>query len=218
MEQINILPYPIYKFQCNKKLLENVHNDVLSLYPNKFVNTPKGFQLSLNYFHSELFDFFDESLSQIQKKYLHDNITLPIVDCWVNRYPPLEKSREHFHTNSLVSGIFYLTTHTNEGATRFAQLHPWSTTENNNDFYNFMEVYKNPYKDYHEFFPVAGTLLLFPSTLLHYTTPCPKSKEIRYTIAFNAFPSGQISKLSTMGLTINTVSVRDKFGSKDDKR
>jgi uncharacterized protein (TIGR02466 family) len=149
---------------------------------------------------------------------LHDNITLPIVDCWVNRYKPFDKAKEHFHTNSLVSGIFYLTTHIDEGSTRFAQLHPWSTTENNNDFYNLMEIYKSPYKDYHEIFPVAGTLLLFPSKLLHYTMPVPKSKEIRYTIAFNAFPSGQISKLSTMGLTINTMSVRDKFGSKDDNR
>ena len=211
MKQIDILPFPIYEFKCDKNLVDNVFENVLSLYPSKFHNTPKGFQLSLNYFHAELFDFFDDALSQIAKKYLKDTINLPIVDCWVNRYPPLESAKEHYHTNALVSGVFYLTGHANEGPIRFTKLHPWFSTNDNVDYYNLMEVFKDPYKDFYEIYPEAGTLLLFPSNLPHYTKPITKSKAFRYSIALNAFPSGEISNLSTMGLTVQTLSLRDKL-------
>ena len=214
IEKIDILPLPIYKFKCDLDLVKKVYNEVLQLDEKKYVGTASGFQIYPDYFHNELFDFFDSCLLEIKKKYLKENVALPIVDCWVNRYPPLENAKEHYHSNSLISGNFYLSTHPDEGSTRFTKIHPWFSvaTEDNINYYNIFDVFTNPYKDYHQIFPEAGTLILFPSNLLHYTKPCTKSKTIKHTIAFNAFPSGEISTHTTKKLKLTPYSIREKFG------
>lgn len=212
MEQLNILPDSIFKFECDENLTAKVYEHVVSLYPERFFEDSRKFQLSLDYYHDELFQFFDASILKLKDKFFKDDLSLPIIDAWINRYPVLTTSRPHTHHNSFVSGIFYLTSHENDGATRFSKTNSWFDAAFHKTEHNLLTPYKNIHEIHFDFYPKAGTLLLFPSHLLHSTTATTKSKTTRYTIAFNCFPSGPISTGETTRFTMSALSLKDKLG------
>jgi uncharacterized protein (TIGR02466 family) len=91
------------------------------------------------------------------------------------------KHNWHTHTNSLITGIFYLT----KGAPLYIQ-NPhqklWFMDQNNYDYNNSLI--------YDKFIPEPGKLLLFPSFVPHSIGNNKKSFR-RYSIAFNIIPKGE---------------------------
>ena len=106
----NLLSIPIYEFQCDESLSEEIYNQVLvSSVFNKNINNKVADQ---DYFYNEkLFDWFDQCIDQIREIYFQSGVSLPITSCWANKSSKLEKHHTHKHGNSIISGIFYLTSH-----------------------------------------------------------------------------------------------------------
>ena len=115
----------------------------------------------------------------------------------------------HTHPNSLLDGVFYLTSsdssksadsynphhfaHKKEkinaspGDTVFYHQDPWK----DNLFYAPQEKKGLKYIEQAK----AGKLILFPSNIFHGVVPYNnEAGEDRYTIAFNAFPYGNLSR------------------------
>ena len=112
------------------------------------------------------------------------NLSFKITQSWVNLTKPGSLGHhQHTHSNSLISGVFYVSTNDIDSIVF------------TNDYLYFQTI-KVDVKKYNEFnaniwrYPVkAGKLLLFPSNLSHHVDP-PIGNKDRISLSFNVFPFG----------------------------
>lgn len=122
-----------------------------------------------------------------------------ITSSWAVKHQQGDWGSRHYHSNSLISGVYYFDVADNTGDIIF---------ENDQDNL-FGRTLKFQYHDMNIFnanewsiTPQNGTLVLFPSHLVHRINPNLNSKD-RYCIAFNVFVKGTLgqgSKLSQLEL------------------
>lgn len=213
MQKLDVLNYPIYSFQSDLSLVEEILADVKTktFYPVS-TDTSQMF-MSSDYYQEKLFSFFDQCVNQVKKIYYKETISFPITDCWVNKYNMMHILKPHTHSNSYISGLFYLTTHVKSGATCFSIPDPWSDTGSENVYRNLTVCDKEHYIKA-DVYPTAGTLLLFPSKIGHHTKTLNTPDQVRYTISFNCFPAGNILSVKTGQLDLQVLSVKDRINSK----
>ena len=134
-------------------------------------------------FHKEpaakpLVDFI---LSQGIREYVFSHGILmnkfKITNMWVNRYKKTISIHNHIHSNSLISGVFYLDDH---GGTIVSN--PLGHISNIVMAENTMPSSGN--SDQFISKSAANSMFIFPSWLYHTSIPNP-SDEYRFTIAFN---------------------------------
>jgi uncharacterized protein (TIGR02466 family) len=154
--------------------------------------------------------------SLIQNKI--DHFVYDILDCdkavkfqiqnsWVNRHAKMDFAGAHRHSNSLISGVFYIDVATDTGAIVF---------QKDKSFYNLwtdtVEVGFN-YQTHEDqsrlnvfnadawgIYPKQNEIVLFPSLLYHSVSE-NLSDKIRYSLAFNVFPKGNL------GTSINSLRI-----------
>ena len=221
MKKLDILPYPIYKFQAKDPLIDEVLGYIQELEFHRNTSNNSNMEIYFNFFHEELFNFFDESIAVVKNLYFKNEIEFPIVDCWANRYGPFDKMSSHTHSNSIISGLYYVNDAEDFGATSFSMNDPWCTNFVPDGLYSTFYIYKDNYKQiktYTDIMPEKGSLLLFPSHVHHTVKPNINKTISRYTISFNTFPSGIISTIDTGRLVIDTPSVKQKLMGKTNTK
>ena len=113
-----------------------------------------------------------------------DDAKLRITQSWINYTNLNEYQHPHAHTNSIISGVFYVSAN--------KQLDKITFAKNN---YQQIEIEYKQANDYNtnELDIRVGTneLILFPSSLLHYVPPTT-NKNKRISIAFNSFIYGNV--------------------------
>ena len=126
------------------------------------------------------------------KSYLYDTCLISdtmmpeLVTSWVNLHTKGDWAQIHNHTNSIVSGVWYLSTTPNSGN--------FLVHTDNKLFGNVLDF---PRKDNLfnsndcAFLPQNGDLILFPSNLKHNVTP-NRSDEERLSLAFNYMLRGDV--------------------------
>jgi hypothetical protein len=204
MEKVNVISLPFYKFKADDALTSKILDTVANLNFTMDNNIENGYSYH-DFYDEELFAFFDKSIKQVKKIYYKDNLNFPIVDCWVNKYSKLNKLKRHMHSNSMICGVFYLTSHEDEGSTIFELPNPWYNEQLSN-----LSVHENYSPLIGEIKAEAGTLMLFPSNIFHTMKTLMKLSSPRYTIAFNTFAIGNISDQNTTRLSINVSTVKDR--------
>ena len=212
MQIISPINIPFYLFTASEELKKVVFNHVDSL---EFQNEakPEYGWISPNYFHPQLFDFFDECVKEVQSIYYKDHLSFPIVDCWVNKYTTSNRLVKHNHPNSIICGLYYVTTHEGYGSTIFEASNPWNfMSPSNNMMLTINKETNNIISGKIE--PRAGNLVLFPPSLVHYMDTIQATSTTRYTIAFNTFVSGIVDNVQTKKISIQSVSLRSKFKPK----
>ena len=179
----------IYNFKCDEKLLwdtlnnvkkinfeDNVFNDKSNLRLNNIENFSKIHEWLQECVNTV---FFDLKLPKTFKK-------ITITESWANKTGKNESHHEHYHPNSYLSGVLFLTDNPSM-YTVFNNKNIWYS----DDF--LFENYKNDMDDgfspYNQFNQKteAGTLILFPSKLRHFVTNNLDESE-KYSIAFNSYP------------------------------
>lgn len=200
----NLLSVPIYEFQCEEKLIEQVY---LAALEEKYTTNQKNSITLNNFYHEELFNWLDSCVEKVKKIYYIDSINLKITNCWINKSKKLEYHHQHTHHNSVISGILYLTTHTS-GETVFHNENIWQKIgqypiANISNYFKSADIIGS-------IMPIKGKLVLFPSIMEHRTKP-NTDLFTRYTLSFNSYfhgtfswGDGEINKLH-----INTVGVRE---------
>lgn len=110
-----------------------------------------------------------------------------LTTSWALKHHQGDFAGSHSHTNSMISGVFYLNQDEN-----FGDL----VIERNFDNV-FSKTIDPSYTEFTplnsgkwSFQPIANTILLFPSITLHSVTP-NKSNNTRYSVAFNYFIKGE---------------------------
>ena len=196
-EIINLFPTPIMTTDIDVVLEEEDINAFKNLemvrYPidngshSKDLNViePKQFSLLRSSILNHFYDYLDYlSVSKFDYDWF-------ISSSWVNLHKPGDYSHRHFHTNSIISAIYYLDIPENSGNTIF------ELDEQDNRLHmptvklKFFEP--NMYNSERvELKAITGNCVFFPSRLRHSVTK-NKSDQNRYSIAMNFFFKGDTS-------------------------
>lgn len=213
----NLLSIPIYEFQCADEIL--VEEVVKQATSRNFIKSSSN-NISVNdhFYNSKLFDWFDQCIAQVGDMYYKDSVSLPIISCWVTKTSKLERHHTHSHPNSILSGIFYLTSH-DKAETVFYYKNPYVEMGTHEILRTSNTLNKHPLENptiiTGKINPVKGKLVLFASSIQHGTRPNLDSN-IRYTVSFNTFFSGAFEEITengglTTGLNLQPVTVRQQF-------
>ena len=149
-----------------------------------------------------LFDNFVEELKDIKifieqqlKRYLEEiegvdtNLaTLRITLSWLNITKPNESHHPHFHQNSYLSGVIYISCLPNDQIYFSNRIHGFGNNiefpMNKNTIWNVGNIAQNV---------IEGDLILFPSWVPHYVRKNTTKRE-RISLSFNTFPIGEMGK------------------------
>jgi uncharacterized protein (TIGR02466 family) len=191
-----IFPTPIYKKNIGRGLtdaeLKASDPGSWSLRPGSdnfradtttVLNSPAFFGIK-NFINSCIADFSKEILAP------STDCNLYITQSWINFNKKGDKHHQHFHANSIVSGVFYLNT-ANPGMLSFyipqrSQIHIMNTP----NWWNMRRIG----------FPVnTGDVVLFMSDLEHGVETQLVDDHTRVSLAFNTWFKGEIG--SKEGLT-----------------
>lgn len=141
---------------------------------NKFLDTP-GMESVKQFCNNCVQDYFTNLLKH--------NADLEIVTSWVNKTNPNEEHHSHFHSNSILSGVFYIDSveYSPLRIVRPTVDHYSVNTESSNKFNS------GGYKLYGQ----KNTCVVFKSSYVHHVLE-NKGTDPRYSVAFNAhFKKGQ---------------------------
>lgn len=205
MEINNLFPTPVAFFKLDRALDAKEENFLLNqkMRPNEGNVTSVDTFLLRNKTLTNLRQFIEDSISEYFAATYNPkgNVQLRITQSWVNFTEQGQYHHKHEHSNSFVSGVFYV-----------------RTNDDSDKIHFYKEEYqqiKIPAKDWNIYnsrswwFSVkAGDLVLFPSSLTHMVAPVTGDKT-RVSLAFNTFLVGNIGEdVQLTSLHINDNLVR----------
>ena len=224
----NAFPIKLYTFNCSKELLDKTIYAVKNIeYKPRGTDGDKNWSskesiLKNNKF-SELFEWFHECIEQARLDIKY-HFKLKITVGWVNKNSHQGGGHHlHTHPNSLLDGVFYLTS--SDQSKKIDSYNPQHFLFKKNETVNCCPgdtifCYQDIWKDNIFFSPYeskglkyiekaeAGKLILFPSNLFHGVVPYNNEfGEERYTIAFNSFPCGDLSR-DSRGLDVLNIDLK----------
>jgi len=128
------------------------------------------------------------------------DLTWEITTSWVNRSKNGDYHANHWHSNSLISGVFYIYTNPSSGAIVFHK-----DKNHKNLWGDTLRIDWDKETDYNSeavgILPKTNELLMFPSILAH-SVLSNTSNESRYSLAFNVFPRGVFGESGNSELTL----------------
>jgi len=170
-EQIKI-PDSVIAAYKEEKLLRNGHNNGWMSRVGKHKDEK----------YAPLISIIDEHVDKYLK-YLNLPHRVKCCGAWINMHSDKDWAQEHYHQNSMISGIVYL--EAPEGSAPIKFHANQMMTHMFGPFFDHSGLYTVP-------LPVeTGTLLLFPSTLLH-SVPMNTKQVSRYSFAFDYMVHGKI--------------------------
>jgi len=190
----NLWPIPIYEGEIPvknewKKYIEDVE------YRRTHIGNS---DISLNrYLLNEMPDLksdIENHCESFARKYLilSKNIKFVLQNSWSNIHYPGDQAQEHYHGNSLLSGVYYTHVPKNSGDIAFHKSSSYTNLFHNSirmeyDESNNLqgETYILPVKE--------GMIVMFPSHLTHSVLK-NLSNEPRYSLAFNFWIKGKLGK------------------------
>ena len=183
--------FPTIVYNDNLEISEDLSRSIKSLSYIR-TNNDNGF-ISADYkiFNNHELKDICSTIENHCKRYFYDILKLQrqfefqIVSSWANKHESNDFAQEHYHSNSMFTGILCISIPQNSGELCFH--HPLP---------NFGSTFEFNYSARNNFnsniikiFPSDGDLFIFPSSLKHSVSKNNSEKD-RYTIAFNIFFSG----------------------------
>lgn len=187
----SLFPTPVYTTGLDYILSEKELNFIQSqeFQSNKYNHRSIDSYLLEKEELSKLRNEIDKHLQYYFKEIFQPNnkVSLNITQSWCNKTYPGEMHHKHAHTNSIVSGVYYLNANPETDRIYFDKgtFDPLQIEPINYNLYNASSW----------FFPVqTGMLVLFPSSLLHYVdvVKTDESRDVRVSMSFNTFVKGSI--------------------------
>jgi len=186
-----IFPTPLYISKIKRKLTQeelNYINEEKKLSLCNFENRYSDNSDVLR--HSSMQNLHDEIMVKVQEYFDNviattDKVKPYIVSSWLNWTEPNQKHHEHLHSNSLISGVYYVNCFENVDSITFLK-----DEKSQIKFANFKELHRFNSETWT--IPVStGNLIMFPSFLKH-KVEIHEGKHTRISLAFNVFVKGKI--------------------------
>jgi uncharacterized protein (TIGR02466 family) len=143
-----------------------------------------GWQSPSDFYLDESFDqFTDYILTNALTSLKHYDLDFKLSNMWINLNRKNDYNVIHNHPNSIISGVFWVKTPENCGSLTFQSPHDFTQSLLLKTVQLEIAKNQNYYASY-IFTPKEGTMILFPSEMLHGVEP-NESDEDRISIAFN---------------------------------
>ena len=181
VESLFTVPLYSYDTQINTdKIVDSIYTlEYKNSLPNKVKQSTNTFLHKENIFN-EISNEILINTKTFMQQLGYEYCDLMITQMWANLYDPGVAIHPHVHSNSMFSGILYLTTN-NDGETVFV-----------NPMCDFQQIITAPIKEYTrytaasvDFLPQKNRITLFPSWLRHKSKP---SESNRISLSFNILP------------------------------
>jgi hypothetical protein len=185
-----IFPTPIYISKLNRELtlkelsiidktkLDTFNNEGNTTSNDNYILKNKEFKNLKEELDLKVQDYFDKVVSPA------NNITPYITQSWLNYTETNQYHHKHSHSNSLVSGVFYINCHEEHDKIKFF-----------NDKYSNINLEIKDWNIWNSeswWFPVkTGDIILFPSSLTHMVEN-KQGDNTRISLAFNVFIKGTV--------------------------
>ena len=131
-------------------------------------------------------EFIEQELKTYSDSVMcYTDIELYITQSWINYNEPKEFHHQHYHANSIVSGVFYIATNADDKI-QFHDRKP-------KDMLIFNRSSYNQYNAVTWWWPVkAKELFLFPSNMEHGVPSIQNAEQTRISLSFNTFFRGKV--------------------------
>jgi uncharacterized protein (TIGR02466 family) len=187
MQILNLFPTPVGVYDINRELtsFEKDYCNNLNQISSASNKSSEERYVLKDGVMSNLKLFLESSLNDyFQTIYQPTNqSSLRITQSWCNYSNRGESHHAHRHSNSFLSGVFYLQCNEKDSITFHKQQN------------NYLAIDAKQFNEYNcktWWIPVKkGTLLLFPSELVHSVNKVNEN-DTRISLAFNSFPFGTI--------------------------
>jgi len=208
MEEILVCPQKIYKFSFPdidelKKIKDFVIKE--NYYKPYTQHKSKDFSIHKKEKYSVLFEWIQKCIHQVKQAEMYDCDNLKITQAWINKSFRGEELIPHWHPNSIISGVFYLSDHI--VGTDFALRDNWYVGHADSPGQSYIRLSTCQEKSMiiHKVESISGDLILFPASFRH-GVDANFSEDIRYTISFNTFPSGNVGIFEDLtGMSVEVV-------------
>jgi uncharacterized protein (TIGR02466 family) len=193
---MGIFPTPIYSSKLNRHLSKEELSFINKTKLNVYINEGNTTSNDKNILENEVFknlkddlylrvkDYFDKIISS------SNNITPYITQSWLNYTETNQYHHKHTHSNSLVSGVFYINCQEEYDRIKFF-----------NEKYKAIVLDVENYNLYNSetwWLPVkTGDIILFPSSLTH-MVETKQGNNTRISLAFNVFVKGNIGNVKNL--------------------
>ena len=187
-----IFEIPVWKINLSNildlKKIENVCLNIQSENENRIISNIGGFQSQplLLKKYPDFFKLYDIIMKESNKfcEQLKINYINSIESLWVNINKYQHYNKEHHHSNSILSGVFYAHSVSNINAGSIVFLHPQSDMMSY-DWVNIQKDFIPVNSSFWKFSCEPGELIIFPSWLKHSVEPNLVKDYNRISISFN---------------------------------
>jgi uncharacterized protein (TIGR02466 family) len=192
MNIVDIFPTPIGIFNFE----ENLDKEQLNFINEQKTKTKKtwGNRISLNNYILENAILFNlkknielKIKEYFQYIYNNDEVDTYITQSWLNFTEEEQFHSEHYHSNSIISGVYYINADPNFDSIQFKK----------NREYNCIKIEPKTLNVYNSsninFNVKSNDLILFPSSVTHLVVN-KKGNNLRISLAFNVFIKGEIGQ------------------------
>ena len=194
--------------------LDTITKDLIGQVPNWHIareNDINAFEigmvnkdLRIPPYNEKLFNWLNTCIAEAVNYYFWGKqIDFAICDAWLTKGTSLKTVTAHYHQNSVLSGILYLTD--NNSYTAF-EIKP-------RELEHVKQIISIEDADIrHIKIPSQrGKLILYPSRLLHRVKVFNHQKNVRHTYVFNSFPTGCVSNNSSAMLEYKVQNIKEKY-------
>ena len=135
-------------------------------------------------------EFIEFMLSKYMNEIYGSSTKLRITQCWANRTSKGQNEPAHYHTNSIVSGVWY---------PKFSSDHPSICFHKEiiNKSIEFVSKDNKFISNSNYLTPEVGDIILFPSNLTH-SVEQNRSDEERISLSFNTWLEGSMGSVSNL--------------------
>ncbi len=189
-----VFPTPVYMAKRNSNPSLEEKTDIEEILKEKLTTNVGNFGSTDNYiFNSrlkEIKQFCDIQIQGYIEEVIYpkkENIEMYITQSWLNITKPGGFHHVHNHSNSILSGVFYISTQKGDSI---------CFIDPNADIKNtivFEHKEWNMWNSITTYFPVStGELVIFPSWLRHSVPPNEIATKDRISLSFNTFVRGTL--------------------------
>ena len=189
-----VFPCPVYIVKRDTNLSPKEEKEIRKIIDKEgmYKNTGNSSSNNSDIFNGKLKkikQFCEEQLNIYVKKVINpkEELDFYITQSWLNISKPGEFHHNHSHSNSIISGVFYISTEESDNITFI------DPNYRIKELISFEEKEYNPFNSTTWFFPsITNELLLFPSWLSHKVDVNEKASTNRISISFNTFVRGTL--------------------------
>jgi uncharacterized protein (TIGR02466 family) len=195
----SIFPHPVY-YTGRENLSPKEEKEIRKIIDKEGMYKSVGNSQSNN---SDIFNgklkeikrFCEQHIKTYVKKVINpkEEIDIYITQSWLNVTKPGEYHHEHYHQNSIISGVFYISTEEDDNIT---------FNDPNQKIKELIRIEPKEFNIWNSsswFFPAKNNgLILFPSWLNHVVNPNKKAITDRISISFNTFVRGNLGGRSNL--------------------